>query len=81
VVRMRKRKNAYRTLVSKPAGKSALGRTRRRWEDNVKRILNLVGDIGCIYMTRNSDVRRTICCTASENAEMKAFRQIHKLLK
>jgi hypothetical protein len=33
---MRKRKHAYRALVSKPEGKSALGRTGRRWEDNVK---------------------------------------------
>lgn len=36
VVCMRKRKNAYRALVSKLEGKRALGRTRRRWEDNVK---------------------------------------------
>jgi len=36
VVRMRKRKSAYRALVSKSEGKTALGRTRRRWEDNVK---------------------------------------------
>jgi len=40
VVCMRKRKNAYRALVSKPEGKSALGRTRRRREDNVK--MNLI---------------------------------------
>jgi hypothetical protein len=33
---MRKRKNANRTLVSKPERKTALGRTRRRWKYNVK---------------------------------------------
>jgi len=36
VVRMRKRKSTYGALVSKSEGKGALGRTRRRWEDNVK---------------------------------------------
>jgi hypothetical protein len=28
--------NAYRILVGKPEGKRPLGRTRRRWEDNIK---------------------------------------------
>jgi hypothetical protein len=27
---------AYRVLVWKPKGKRPLGRTRRRWEDNIK---------------------------------------------
>jgi hypothetical protein len=26
----------YRVLVAKPEGKRPLGRTRRRWEDNIK---------------------------------------------
>jgi len=26
----------YRVLVGKPEGKRPLGRTRRRWEDNIK---------------------------------------------
>jgi hypothetical protein len=27
----------YRNLVGKPEGKEALGRPRRRWEDNIKK--------------------------------------------
>jgi hypothetical protein len=30
------KRNAYRILVGKPEGKSALGRPRRRWVDNIK---------------------------------------------
>jgi len=33
---MGNRRAAYRVLVGKPQGKRALGRPRRRWEDNVK---------------------------------------------
>jgi hypothetical protein len=29
-------RNAYRILVGKPQGKRPLGRSRRRWEDNIK---------------------------------------------
>ena len=36
VVCMRKRKSAYKALMSKPEGKSALGILGYRWEDNVK---------------------------------------------
>jgi len=31
---MGERRGVYRVLVGKPEGKSALGRPRRRWEDN-----------------------------------------------
>jgi hypothetical protein len=37
------RRGAYRVLVVKPAGKRPLGRTRRRWEDNIKMDLQEVG--------------------------------------
>jgi 3-oxoacyl-ACP reductase-like protein len=30
------RRGVYRVLVGKPEGKTPLGRTRRRWEDNIK---------------------------------------------
>jgi hypothetical protein len=30
------KRNAYRILVGKPEGKMPLGRTRRRWADNIK---------------------------------------------
>ena len=40
VVCIEEEENAYKALVSKPEGKSALGMTRRRREDNVK--MNLI---------------------------------------
>jgi hypothetical protein len=33
----------YRVLVGKPEGKRPLGRSRRRWEDNMKMNLQVVG--------------------------------------
>jgi hypothetical protein len=30
------KRNAYRTLVGNPEGKRPLGRSRRRWVDNIK---------------------------------------------
>jgi hypothetical protein len=30
------KRNAYRILVGKPEGKRPLGRSRRRWVDNIK---------------------------------------------
>jgi hypothetical protein len=36
----------YRVLVGKPDGKKALGRPRRRWEDNIRMDLQEVG-CGC----------------------------------
>jgi hypothetical protein len=30
------KRNAHRILVGKPEGKLPLGRSRRRWEDNIK---------------------------------------------
>ena len=36
VARTGKRRGAYRVLVGKPDRKRALGRTKRRWEDNIK---------------------------------------------
>jgi len=36
VARIGERRGVYRILMGKPEGKNPLGRTRRRWEDNVK---------------------------------------------
>jgi hypothetical protein len=36
VARIGERKGAYRALVGKPEGRRPLGRTKRRWEDNIK---------------------------------------------
>ena len=43
VPRMGERRGVYRVLVGKPEGKSPLGRPRRRWEDNIKMVLQEVG--------------------------------------
>jgi hypothetical protein len=43
---MGKRRNAYRILVGKPEGKRPLGRPRRRWVDNIKMHLRVVGSDG-----------------------------------
>ena len=36
VARMRERRDGYRVLVEKTEGKKPLGRSRNRWEDNIK---------------------------------------------
>ena len=46
VVRMGEGRGVYRVLVGKPEGKRPLGRTRSRWEDNIKMDLQEVGG-GC----------------------------------
>jgi hypothetical protein len=43
VARMGERRGAYRALVGKREGRRPLGRTRRRWEDNIKMDLREVG--------------------------------------
>ena len=43
VARMGERRVVYRVLVWKPEGKKPLGRSRRRWEDNIKMYLQEVG--------------------------------------
>jgi hypothetical protein len=43
VARMRKGRGLYRVLMGKPEGKRPLGRSRHRWEDNIKMDLQKVG--------------------------------------
>jgi len=43
VARMGEGRGVYRVLVGKPEGKRPLGRTRRRWEDNIQMDLQEVG--------------------------------------
>ena len=43
VARMGERRGVYRVLVGKREGKRALGRPRRRWEDDIKMDLQEVG--------------------------------------
>ena len=40
---MGERRGVYRTLVGKPEGKKLLGRPRRKWENNIKIGLQVVG--------------------------------------
>jgi hypothetical protein len=43
VARMGEKRDAYRILVGRPEGRRAPGRSRRRWEDNIKMYLLDVG--------------------------------------
>jgi hypothetical protein len=40
---MEEKRNAYRLLVGKPEGNNLLGRPRRRWLDNIRMDLVVVG--------------------------------------
>ena len=46
VARMGEGRDVHRVLVGKPEGKRPLGRSRRRWEDNIKMDLQEVGEGG-----------------------------------
>ena len=46
VARMGEGRGVHRVLVGKPEGKRPLGRPRRRWEDNIKMVLQEVGGGG-----------------------------------
>jgi hypothetical protein len=43
VARMGEKRDAYRILVGRPEGRRPLGRSRLRWEDNIKMDLQEVG--------------------------------------
>jgi len=46
VARMGDRRGVYRVLVGKPEARSPLGKTRRRWGDNIKMDFQEVGCVG-----------------------------------
>jgi hypothetical protein len=50
VARMVEDRGVHRVLVGKTEGKRPLGRPRRRWEDNIKRDLQEVGEGGGDWM-------------------------------
>ena len=52
MARMGKGRGVHRVLVGKPEGKIPLGRPRRRWEDNIKMDLQVVG--GCLKTPTNN---------------------------
>jgi hypothetical protein len=64
---MREKRNAYRILVGKPEGKRPLGRSRRRWEDNIKMDLREIGWGGTdwIHLAQNRDQWRALVKTAT----------------
>jgi len=59
---MGERRGVYRVLVGRPEGKGPLGRTRRRWEDNIKMGLQEVGcgSIDWIELAKDRDRWRAL---------------------
>jgi hypothetical protein len=51
-------RDVYRVLVGKPEGKRPLGRSRRRWEDNINMDLQEVGGVGGDWMELAQDRNR-----------------------
>jgi hypothetical protein len=62
VERMREKRNACRLLVGKPEGKRPLGRSRRRWVDNIRMDLGEVGwgDVDWIGLAENRNRWRAV---------------------
>jgi hypothetical protein len=54
VARMGDGRGVYRVMVGKPEGKRPLGRSRRRWKDNIKMDLQ---EVGCGGWTGSSWLR------------------------
>jgi len=52
---MGKKRGLYRVLVGKPEGKRPLGRTWRKWEDNMKMDLQEVGCRGTDWIELSQD--------------------------
>jgi hypothetical protein len=52
---LRWKRNVYRILVGKPEGKTPLGRTRRRWVDNIKTDLREMGRDGMDWINLAHD--------------------------
>jgi hypothetical protein len=58
VAGMWEKRNADRILVAKPEGKRPLARTRRRWVDNIKMVLRVIGWDGMDWIDRAQDSDR-----------------------
>ena len=41
---MKEGRSAIKILTGKPTGKRPLGRTRRKWEDNIRMVLEKIGN-------------------------------------
>jgi hypothetical protein len=57
VARIGEVRGAYNILVGRPEGRRALGRPRRRWEDNIKMDLREIGfgDVDWINLAQDRD--------------------------
>jgi hypothetical protein len=55
VARMGKGRSVYGVLVGRPKGKRPLGRSRRRWEDNIKLDLMDIGIDGANWIQLAQD--------------------------
>jgi hypothetical protein len=62
VARRGEKRNAYRILVGEPEGKRTLGRSRRRWVDNIKMDLREIGwdSADWIHMAQDRDQWRAL---------------------
>jgi hypothetical protein len=59
---MGERRDIYRVLVGKPEGNRPLGRTRFRWEDNIKMNLQEVGCVGMDWIELAQDRDKWWAC-------------------
>jgi hypothetical protein len=62
VAHMGEKRNAYKLLVGKPAGRRPLGRPRRRWVDNIRMDLGQVGwdDVDWIGLAQDRNRWRAV---------------------
>jgi hypothetical protein len=67
VARMREGRGVYRVLVGRPEGKRPLERHRRRWEDNIKMDLRVIGIDGANWIRLAQD---RVQCRAFVNTVM-----------
>jgi hypothetical protein len=65
VARMGEARGAYNNLVGRPEGRRPLGRSRRRWEDNIKMDLMEIGfgDVNWIQWAQDRDRWRALVNT------------------
>jgi hypothetical protein len=84
---MGEKKSAYRIFVRKPEGKRPLGRTRRRWVDNIKMYLREIGwnGVDWIDMAQDRDQRKVLMNTVMklrvpQNAGKAVFYRFQNIL-
>jgi hypothetical protein len=65
VALMGEKRNAYKIFVGKSEGKSSLGRPRRRWVNNIKTDLRVIGwdDMDCIDLALDRNQWRALVNT------------------